>query len=444
MSLVKIKRPGPALLLVFSLTLQSVSVFPSSNTNSYLAPQTNLKSLPASQNGPLNWFEFAPYSGNGKAPSVSNESLRYERKQLILTFLNEESSEERIVLEDLPPADKSPIEGELYVISDVHLRGEKGGGLKPWKYKQFLRFLDTVAARNGNLVINGDFLESYSHPGFLFEHLKIIYRKLRHIKRIFYISGNHDARFQALNGRRWKNIHFFDSLSIRRGDEVIHIEHGHKTDWWWHHIIEAEEAHWIKHPFSTFGKFIIRKTHAVEEHGFALSLRWVQFANVLKFVFILPIMLQLFWMDIRVRQLRNLMADEMGFEETMRPFWKRLLMIWELKRLFWELTAPKKGPVLHYVIGHYHEGDLVVLSWIQWLLQRVRTRVKLYFTAGRWVALAFPMKVKFTRIRPKGLITYENVEDFIPDGKKMTGKPPYRRTQKFRLQMVHARLNASL
>jgi len=60
---------------------------------------------------------------------------------------------------------------------------------------------------------------------------------------------------------------------------------------------------------------------------------------------------------------------------------------------------------------------LIILSFLKWLFDKWQTRVKMHFTAGRWISLHSPMRLKYTRITPSGKITKENVEDFLPIGK---------------------------
>jgi len=427
------KLPTVAFLLACGIGIQPLYSTISSSYN-LLAPSSEMKLPEHKYSGPLNIVRFANQNVTTPYKKPTNKQLEDEIDKLIFTFMKRRP-EKGINKGDLDLADLSPIEGELFLISDIHLAGLKGGGLKPWKYKQLIEFLDNVASENGNLVINGDFFESYFNTNDLIRHLDLVYKKIRKIKRVIFITGNHDARLQEFHGKRWKNISFLDSITIPVNGDVIHIEHGHKTDWWWHHIVEAEEAPFYKRPFSWFGKKIIKMTHQVEGHGFALGLRWVQFASILKFVIFVPVFLQLVWLDLRIRDVRSQMPKEFGIKETLIPFFIRIFLPWEwikqLKRLWWALIVPKEEPRLHFVIGHYHDGDLILLSILKWLFDKWQTRVKMHFTAGRWISLPSPMRLKFTRITPLGKFTRENVEEFLPKGKARRRKFDYRETGRF-------------
>jgi len=409
-----------AFLLACLIGIQPIYPTISPSPYNELAPSSKWQSDELQYDGPLNIVRFANQPSATLYRRPTSKQLKAEIKQLALTFVIP-LPEEGINKEDLESADLSPIDGELFLISDIHIAGKKRGGLKDWKYIQLLEFLDKVALENGNLVINGDFFESYFNKKDLFDHLKLVYKKIRKIKRVIFLTGNHDALLQAFHGKRWKNISFLDSITIPVNGDVIHIEHGHKTDWWWHHIVEAEEAPFYIKPFSWFGKKIIKMAHEVEGHGFALSLRWVQFASVFKFVLVVPIFLQLVFMDLRIREVRSQMPKKFGIKEKKIPFFIRIFIVWEwikqVKRLWWEFKVPKKEPRLHFVIGHYHDGDLIILSFLKWLFDKWQTRVKIHFTAGRWISLSSPMRLKFTRITPSGKITKENVENFLPIGK---------------------------
>lgn len=353
-------------------------------------------------------------------PRVNWRTLRDEIKQIGATLILDESGEDRIRPDGLPPADLSPIEGALYVISDVHLGGKKEGGIEPWKYRQLRRFLRNVARGGGNLVINGDFLELFINHAFLYEHLQPVYRDLRRIKRVIYIPGNHDDRLKGLVGKRWKNISFLDSVSIPINGKVVHIEHGHLADWWWHHKSEQ-------------GGEVIMWVNRMGERGINVPL-WYEFFQNWFFFFFPPIQIvQLFLLDKRVRQLRREMADRMGFSETMRPFLSRLWNPFALKRLVWELFARKEERTLNCVFGHFHDPELWLFGTLLFrLINNFRTRVKLHFTAGGWLKHFFRRKRLFyTRIDPSGRIERLELEKLIkaPDVPPPPPriKPPSRR-----------------
>jgi len=429
-----------AFLLACLIGIQPLHTTISNSSDNFLAPISIWQEDELKYDGPLNIVRFADQNVMTPYEKPTKNELEEEVVQLVFTFLNPRPGR-GVKISDLPPADLSPIEGELFIISDVHLTGRKWGGLKQWKYKQLVYFLNAVAKENGNLIINGDFFESNLNTKDLFDHLEHIYKLLRRIKRVFYFSGNHDANLQVLHGKRWKNITFLDSMSFRDNNRnPHHIEHGHKTDWWWHHIVEAEVAPFYKRPFSTFGKKIILMKQNVEKRGYALGLRWTQFVTLIYIITVLPIYIQLIWWDIRFREVRSQFPKEWGIQETLIPFYLRILFFWEwpkqLKRMWWEFKVPKDEPTTHIHMGHRHEGDQIALYPLKRLFLSSESRIKVYFTAGRWVTLALPMRLKFTRITPEGKVTYENVEDFLPIGKAKKESFYTRKTGRFSFPLL--------
>lgn len=411
-------------LLIFTIGVPYPNQTTLSSNADHLAPVSVIQSFQKM----IHWLKFA--RTNSTASVIPTEEvIREEIKQLGRTLVLEESGEDRILYEDLGDADLSPIEGDLFVISDVHLSPKENLGLPEWKHQQFLDFLDKIAEENGNLVINGDFIEGHMPRTLLLKSLKEVYSRLRKIKRVFYLAGNHDAEFEVFNGKRWQNISFVDTLSIRQNGKIVHIEHGHYTDWWWHHI--GENIPLYKKPFMFFGKGVIRTVNWLgKTHNVDVSMGWVKWANWIKFFLFVPMLFQLLLMDIRIRHLRR----EMDLTETAVPFISRLFKpvrwIYNLHRLWWELHTPKHETILQMVIGHYHYGDMFFMSLFQRILEATETRVKIHFTAGRWVPLPVKMRLKFTRIQSDGTVEDEYVNEFI--GEASVEAEGYAKTRRFK------------
>ncbi len=413
--------------LTFTLSLSLAIPNPSIFESNKLAPRSKIPFV----KGGLNWLTFAS-SGSASFYRVPDKiKIKEEIHDLGVSLVLDESGEDRMTVDDLPEADLSSIEGELFVLSDVHLAPRDLAGLPEWKYTQLLAFLDKVAVEGGTLILNGDIVEGHMPKTLLVKKLKEVYAKLRKIKRVFYLAGNHDAEFEVLEGKRWKNISFVNSLSIRQNGKIIHIEHGHYTDWWWHHI--GENLPLYKKPFMAFGKFIIWGVNKLgSEHNVDISVGWIKWANWIKLVLFVPLFVQLLLMDVRIRYLRKEMklteiSDVYGVfaERIIKPFW----WIYNLRRLWREVKTPKPDEtVLKFVIGHYHYGDMLFMSQFQKILEATESRVKIYFTAGRWVTIPVPMRLKFTRIDSNGEVSTENLNDFLED--KDLSQPSYRETRR--------------
>lgn len=412
MSLSKPRSPLISIVLIFSLSLSlNIQIIPQNNPQ-VLAPTTFVSSHQGFK-GNLNWIPFGKIPANRFSFEPTKEEVKEELRQIGRSIVLEESGEERIIPDEMLPADTSPFEGDIFVISDVHLSPREFGGLPEWKYKNLLAFLDKVAEVNGNLVINGDFIEGHMPKTLLHKRLQEVYIKLRKIKRVLYLPGNHDSDFEKLNRKSWKNISFLNSNSIQINGKIIHTEHGHYTDWWWHHI--GEKVPWWKWLFVKFGRRVIHTvTWMGEEHNFDITVWWIKWANWFKLLLIVPMFCQLLLMDNYIRRLRA----EMGLKETGVPFVRRIFLIgkwiYNVRRLIWELKAAKQNEkTLHILLAHYHYGDKVFMEQFQKILEGSESRVKLHFTAGNWVAFPGLNDLFFTRIQPGGKITKEIVQNFL-------------------------------
>lgn len=401
---------GLALCLAFILSVCQIPFSPPETAPVVLAPPSEVqtavlavtesgkrlaawvKSLTSPGAETLNWFYFTAHPQSLVSLTPNEKQLVRERKLIkSVIFVDNESTDDWRDQINIEPADSTPIEGPLYVISDVHLSGEKEAGMDPGKYQQLLDFLDAVAREGRTLVINGDFIELNLEKSELFNHLRTVYAKLRKIKRVIYLRGNHDEVLASFVGKRWKNITFLDSMSIRFDNEIVHIEHGHKSDYPWHHDGRG-------------GGRLILLDAWLKLHGIPLQLWWTRISSWLKFLFFPSQLTQLLMMHKRLKQLRGL-------------FGMLTSLLWFPFDLIWDLCFKKNEPTLHYVIGHYHEVDkwlfdTVFFSILAWVTQRSRTRVKLHFTAGGWENYE-RSPLRYTLITPDGAIERCNVADLI-------------------------------
>lgn len=397
---------------------------PSHSRDKVLAPSSRLARSPSSGEDTLYWFRFAETSAAASRVRPETQQIHQEWKQLGKSFVLDESGEDRVRAKDLEPADLSPIDGELYVISDVHLSGSLWGGLDPWKYRRFLQFLNAVIRHNGTLVINGDFLELYINKMFLWRNLETVYRKLRKIKRVVLIVGNHEEELGQLAGKRWRNITILDSMSLEANGKLIRIEHGHLSDWPWHH--------------DGRGGVVIKWVHWLEDLGIPVRLHYIRVASWVKFFFFPIRIVQFFLLDRRIRALRSQLELSQGPYRGIRNF-------------LWELFAKKEGPFLHYVIGHYHELDLWMFGGLMFRLTRFfQTRVKLHFTAGRWEPMLVRMPLLYTFIDRRGTIERLKVEDFIREDEdsrdlpeELQPLPPVKPSRRLAISNANA-INSSL
>jgi len=122
-------------------------------------------------------------------------------------------------LEDSQPYDIT------YVISDIHLQDYVHRDIY-----ELLRLIDVVVATGGNLVINGDFLDTWraSNLALILRENKLIFDALRKVKKITIVKGNHDGWLELFNGEKVLS----DNISVvdRLYNDGIHIEHGNDMD----------------------------------------------------------------------------------------------------------------------------------------------------------------------------------------------------------------------
>lgn len=113
----------------------------------------------------------------------------------------------------------------ILILSDLHIDNKGKSGHFKWDENIFieqverLRHLYTIH----QVILNGDIFELYKYS---FQSIKDAYPKLiNYLLRIqcVFIKGNHDHSIKF-------SKKFFQVFNSR--GQVIHIEHGHKADWW--------------------------------------------------------------------------------------------------------------------------------------------------------------------------------------------------------------------
>ncbi|MDD5356180.1 MAG: methyltransferase domain-containing protein, partial [Candidatus Omnitrophica bacterium] len=171
------------------------------------------------------------------------------------------------------------IEGFLkyYIISDTHIADKTGAdNFGDQREKDLMAVLDRIISERATLIINGDFLELWQAK---FGHIKrrygLLFRKLKEVRRIVYVVGNHDEdvlKKKELQDALKELLPQIEILgSWQDLDCGIILEHGNKADFYnnssWLGKLVTGFAGWIER-----GVGVISDRLANKVEGFFLGI----------------------------------------------------------------------------------------------------------------------------------------------------------------------------
>jgi len=114
---------------------------------------------------------------------------------------------------------------DMFFVADVHLSDCKE------REKNFIRFLNMVAKKGGDLYILGDLFDYWANNRVVFKRNKPVLNAFRHISglnvKITFLRGNRDFLVLPRVFSRWGVEVASDEICFSSGNEKIYLTHGH-------------------------------------------------------------------------------------------------------------------------------------------------------------------------------------------------------------------------